>query len=179
MEETRSPMTTLGNDRVALLLGQTGNRTVAIVSVADGRIVGRIGRVKGNDVTALAGSPDGKTLFYVTAREVWAIPAENGEPRRVHAGDSVAVDPGGQSLVVILLEKETMRLVRVSLTGGPDAVIPLDPQTQLRLAPSGLTPNAVAPDGRVAVRVVSKDVWFWPAAILDPDGPGRAHWRWQ
>lgn len=167
MDETREPLTTLGKDRVALLLGRTGNRAVAIISIADGRIVGRIERVKG-DVMALAGSPDGKTLFYVTAGEVWAIPAEGGESRRLHAGDSVAVDPGGEFVVVKLQEKEAIRFVRVSLAGGPDFVVPVAPQNQLRLAAHTLAPNAVALDGRLVVRVAPNDSWYWPVAILDP-----------
>ena len=48
---------------------------------ADGRIVRRLKGVEGSEVGDLAASPDGKTLYYVASRSVWAIPATDGQPR--------------------------------------------------------------------------------------------------
>jgi hypothetical protein len=55
--------------------------------------------------------------------------------------------------------------VRVSVAGGAEEAIPRSGNYRLI---ASLSPSAVAPDGRIAVRVVSGDNWFWPAAILDP-----------
>jgi hypothetical protein len=42
----------------------------------------------------------------------------------------------------------------------------------IQLADSRITgdlyPNASGPDGRIIVRTVPRDSWFWPAAFLDP-----------
>jgi len=44
----------------------------------------------------------------------------------------------------------------------------LTSQAGSAIAPIALAPNAVAPDGRILVEVVSRASWFWPSAILDP-----------
>ena len=163
-EPTQAPIALLGTDRVAFRIGTPTNERIAIASLADGRIVRRLPRPAGS-VTALAGSPDGKTLFYIETGVIWAMSSEGGEPRKVHDGHQVAVDPTGRSLIVEVTARETVKLVRVPIAGGTEQPIPWS--SKLRLI-SSLSPSAVAPDGRIAVRVVSDDSWFWPAAILDP-----------
>jgi hypothetical protein len=166
-DETLGPIAMLGPGHVIFLVGAAGQRQVAVASIADGLLVRRLARINGNDVTAIAGSPDGKTVFYVASGVVWAVPADDGEARKILRGDFVAVDPHGQYLVIQSNDKDTVRLRRVSLSGGPDTDIPI--RSELRIAPdSGLAPNAIHPDGRILVRVVSRESWFWPPAILDP-----------
>jgi hypothetical protein len=166
-DETLGPIAMLGPGHVIFLVGAAGQRQVAVASIADGLLVRRLARINGNDVTAIAGSPDGKTVFYVASGVVWAVPADDGEARKILRGDFVAVDPHGQYLVIQSNDKDTVRLRRVSLSGGPDTEIPI--RSELRIAPdSGLAPNAIHPDGRILVRVVSRESWFWPPAILDP-----------
>ena len=168
-EETRWPMAMIGPDRVAYLAGAAGSRSVAIASIANGLVSHRLARVNGNDVTALAGSPDGKTVYYVAAGVVWAIPSGDGEPRRIRAGDSIAVDPNGQYLVIKLNEKDGVRLVRHAVPGGDETEIPIRTNAGVRLVGmEALAPNALSRDGRIAVRVASSHSWYWPAAILDP-----------
>jgi hypothetical protein len=95
------------------------------------------------------------------------VPATDGSPRKVHAGDSMAAHPNGRELIVQLNEPQQIRLVRVSLTGGPDQPIHFR-DGGLSLTPNELSPNAIASDGRILVRVAQRASWFWPAAILDP-----------
>jgi serine/threonine protein kinase len=165
-EATSFPAAALGHDRVAFLIGSGATRRVAIASLADGRIQRRLIHLDANAVRALAGSPDGKTLFYVVSGNVWAMPADDGEPRRIHEGDSVAVDPHGQYLIVTIGATDERRLIRVQLTGDQEQPIPVS--DDFRIAVDDLSPNAISPDGRIAVSVGSKDSWFWPAGILDP-----------
>ena len=166
-EPTAFPAATLGPDRAAFLIGAPPSRKVAIAATADGHVQRRLSRVDGNTVTALAGSPDGRTLFYVSSGVVWAVPAdESAEPKRIHDGDSVAVDPHGEYLVVKLEAGEKMSLVKVSLGGGPDVPIPMT--GDLRLTLDVLSPTAVAADGRIVARVGAQDTWNWPAGIIDP-----------
>ncbi len=161
--KTRGPMTVLGRDRVALILGVGPDEVVAIASLATGQLETRL---SGIHPTGMAGSPDGKTLYYVQSKVVWAIPAEGGTGRKIRDGDAVAVDPDGRHLIIELVDKTTVRLIRVPLDGGPEVGIAV--QSDLRLAPEFLAPNAIGPDGRIALTVISPASWYWPTAILDP-----------
>src|SRR5207253_5631861 len=77
----------------------------------------------------------------------------------------VAVEPDGQHLVILLKESTGIRLIRVRVTGGQEEEIKLPQNLRLAL---DLAPNAVAKDGRIALRLVLPDSWFWGAAIFDP-----------
>jgi hypothetical protein len=167
-EETSGPACQVGEGEVAFLLGPHGRAVVAVASIADGRIVGRLEDVPGGEVTDLAASPDGKTLYYVASRVVWAIASSGGQPRRVAPGDAVAADPNGTDLIVQLIEKEGIRLVRVAASGGAEQPIPF--QGSLRLAPVPIGPNAIGKDGRVLLAIATPDAWFYGAGILDPRG---------
>jgi len=163
-EPTTFPYCLLGSDRIAFVIGANGAKRIGIASTVDGRLLRRLDRPDAAHVDALAGSVDGRTLFYVEAGIVWAVPAEGGEPRKVHEGNTVAADPDGRSLIIQIAARDAVRLVRLPVGGG-DAT-PIEWQGDPIFI--DLSPSAVAPDGRIAVRVVPKDSWFWPTAILDP-----------
>jgi hypothetical protein len=56
--------------------------------------------------------------------------------------------------------------VRVPLPEGAEVEIPI--HSELRIAPdAGLASNAVGPDGRILVRTVTPESWFWTPTILD------------
>ena len=165
-EETASPAALVGTLEVAFLLGTPPEQTIAVASIADGRIVRRLKGAKGVAITSLAASPDGKTLYYTASGTVWAIPSADGDPRKIHAGDAVAADPRGPDLIVKLQEKEGIRLVRIPLSGGQEQPIPV--QGEFRLTPLALSPSAVGKDGRIVLGVSVRDSWYWPPAILDP-----------
>jgi serine/threonine protein kinase len=165
-EETSAPACRVGEGEFAFLLGPPSSRVVAVGSIADGRIVRRLSSVPGREVTDLAASPDGKTLYYVDSRSVWAVSATGGQPRRIAPGDAVAADPNGRDLIVQLVEKEGIRLVRVTVSGGAEQPIPF--QSALRLTPGTLSPDAIGKGGRVLLSVASPDGWFYGAGILDP-----------
>ena len=164
-EPTSAPLSLLGKDGVAFVIGTSEKARIAVASLIDGRILRRLPKPDAAKVTTLAGSPDGTTLFYVDSGIIWSMPSEGGEPTKVHEGNQLAVDPAGQSLIVEVTTRDAVRLVRVPIAGGAETPVPWT--SDLRLIES-LSPGAVAEDGRIAVRVVSKDNWFWPAAILDP-----------
>jgi hypothetical protein len=163
-DESKYPMAMVGPDRVALITGTATEWHITLVTITDGLVAGRVPAVDGATVTALAGSPDGRTLYYVSDGVVWSVPVEGGTPARVRDGNGVAVDPLGRYLVINLFEPDVVRLFRVPLDGSPEAEIPV--AAGVRLARDPLAPNAVARDGRIAVRVAQS--WYWPAAIVDP-----------
>ncbi len=164
-EEAGASLTRLGEDLVAFPLGLPERQVIAVASFRDGRIVRRI--PVGGAIDGLAASPDGKTLYYVTANAVWSVAAEGGKPSRVCDGDGVAVDAKAMELVVKLHEKDRFRLARVSLQGGSPRDIPLG---EIALTDVALSPNAVGPDGRLLVQVSPPDTWFYRPAVIDPNG---------
>jgi hypothetical protein len=150
---------------VAFEMGTVPNRTLAIASASDGRMIRRLPATKDLGISSLASSPDGSTLYYVVSGTIWAIPAAGGDPRKIGSGDEVATDPGGRELIVMRTEKEGNRLVRLSLSGGAET--PISFQSALHLI-QGLTPNAVHRDGRILVPVQSPDSWWDEVAIFEP-----------
>lgn len=88
------PAAPVGDRLIAVTVGREPHRQVAIVSIADGRIVRRLNGPRGA-IARMAASPDGQTLYYTVAGEVWAVPIADGEPHRICQGDSVAADPNG------------------------------------------------------------------------------------
>jgi serine/threonine protein kinase len=164
-EETAEPECLVGEREVAFLLGSSDNAVIAVASIGDGRILRRLKGVPGTGVTNLSPSRDGQTLFYTAARNVWAIPATDGQPRLIGPGDEVAADPNGRDLIVGLNEKEGVRLVRVPVLGGTEEAIPL--RSDLRLAPTKLDQNAIGKDGRVLVSIATPDSWFYRPGTLD------------
>lgn len=167
-EESKAPCAMLGPDKVLCRIGSGSDLTVAIVNASDGRIVDRVRSIPANDDRLqLAGSPDGKTIYYVAQRTVWAVPVEGGEARRLRDGDSIATDPGGEYLVIQVKNPNGVSLVRLPLNGAPESPIAVKSTYALSMAPLG--PNAVRADGKIAVSVAPTDSWFWPVAIIDPD----------
>ncbi len=165
-EETSFPDCPVGKDEYAFLLGPPGRAVVAIASIADGRIVRRLTEISASQVTDLAASPDGKTIYYVARRTVWAIPAAGGPPRRIGPGDSVAAEPNGKDLVVQLNGKEGIQLMRVPVSGGPARPIPV--QGPLLVTRVEINPDAVGEGGQIILSYAAPDAWFYGAGILDP-----------
>jgi Tol biopolymer transport system component len=162
-EETSGPVTMVGKTDVAFLIGST-TRQLALSSY-DGRNLRRLEQAHGSSITSLAASPDGQTLYYAASGIIWAIGAGGGEPRRIQAGDSVAVDPRG-SLIVQFTERDNSRLERVPLTGGQGQGLSFP---DLRLAPTPFTSNAVRADGAILKNISTSDSWLWSPVILFPD----------
>ena len=164
-EETGAPVTKVGNDEVALIVGSPPARALAIASAKEGRIIRRFEATEGKDVAALAASPDGESLYYVSSGTLWSIPSKGGTPRRICAADGIAADPNGKDLIVNLNEPEHVRLVRVSLSGGPQQEIRV--RSDIPLGPFPLGPSALNEHGKALVEVSPADSWFFRLAILD------------
>jgi len=168
-EQATLPAAVLGDRLVAFLSGGVGKPPlIALASIAEGRIVRRLEASRGAAPHSLAASPDGTTLFYVSAGSLFSILIDGGPPKRLLPANGVAVDPRGPSpsLIVQLNDVDGVKLSRVAIAGG--APQPLLFWGPLRLTPSSLSGAAVGPDGRIAVGVISNDSWFRGVALLDP-----------
>jgi len=159
------PTTAVGDRLMAVMVGPETRRQIALVSIADGRIVRRLKGPKGT-IGRMAASPDGQMLYYTASGSVWAISVSDGEPRRIHEGDSVAADPNGRDLIVKLNEKDGYRLLRVPLSGGP--VHSIDMNGELRPTPNPISGSAVDAQGRIVLEATTAGSWFYAAALLDP-----------
>ena len=161
-ENTRDPMTPLGADRAALLIGSAAAPEIAIVAVNSGRILKRL-KAPGN-VTSLAASPDGAVLYATAGGSISALPVDGGSPRTIGPGDSLTVDPDTGDLIVKLDELERYRLVRMSPDGGTPRPIAIVGDLRLVIRP--LLPGAIR-KGRLLLPVATADSWFWYTGVLD------------
>ena len=169
-EETSFPMAVAG-EQVAFMMRPllTGAWGIATASVAQGRITHQVQIDKGS-CSGLALAPDGTTIYCAADDVVWAIPVAGGEPRKVRAGSSVAIDPSGKVLVISASEEGRLRLYRVPLDGGSEQMIPESADVR----PSGvLQSSSLARDGRLLMPA-SSSLWWDPAAIFDTR-TGQAH----
>jgi hypothetical protein len=162
-EPTSSPVTAVGPNQIAFLIGPKPQRTIALAPVSTGRITRRIPFDKG-DITSLASAADGKTLYCAAGGDVWSIHVESGEAKRIRAGDHVAVDPSGRYLLVQVTETPVIRLIRVPVDGGAEQEIPRGGP----LRPANIIgPNAIGKNGLILTPLGSTTV-NWPAGLLDP-----------
>ena len=166
-EQVSAPVVPVAGGGVVFLLGGVDKKPLlALASVEDGRILKRFEATTGAAPQTLAASPDGRTLYYADAGEIWSLDVSSGTPRKLRAGHGVAVDAKRNELVVQLNGPEGNRLFAAPLGDGPERPIPF--QGTLLLATTPIAPGAVGPDGRIAVTVTSRDSWFWGVGLLDP-----------
>ncbi len=170
-EETAMPGALLPGGQLAFVLGSGAQRTIAIASMADGRIVRRLTSTQGNGLSyygnSLAASPDGRTLYYSSANTIWSVPSTGGQPSKILSGDSVTGHPNGRELFIQINEAEGARIVRLPVSGGEAKPIPLQLPSGMRIVTVPLTANAVSPNGQLVVGVATPDIWFYQAAIVD------------
>jgi tRNA A-37 threonylcarbamoyl transferase component Bud32 len=157
------PVARLGADRILLRVHDSAGSSLVAADIATGSVTARL---HGFDYPSFAGAPDGKTVFFADSGAIWSMPIAGGERRRIGEGTTLALDPGGRYLVTQVIGTDGVHLMHLPLDGGVPHRIAV--RSDLSLAAVGLAPNAVAPDGRILVEIVSRSSWFWPAAILDP-----------
>ncbi len=167
-EETSSPMAVLGEHEVALIEGSGTKHRIAIASIPDDRIVRRLNLPSG-EITAMAASPDGKNIYCIASGVLWAIPATEGAAAtRIGDADGVAVDPRNGDLIVQLFGPGPVRLLRLSAEGGQKQEIGINDGTFV-MWPIPISPNAVAPDGRILVEAGTLDTWTYHIGVIDPE----------
>jgi eukaryotic-like serine/threonine-protein kinase len=157
------PVASLGRDRTIMRVSDSSARTLVAAYNANGQIAARL---PGFNSPVFAGSADGTTIFFADSGAIWSMPIGGGPRRRLAEGGAVAPDPNGRYVVTQVVRGDGVHLLHVPLDGTAPHEIQV--RGDMPIAPVTLAPNAVAPDGRILVEVVSRASWFWPAAILDP-----------
>ena len=166
-EETAPPSILFDKDRVAFLIGTGSGRRIAIASLEDGRILRQVENVRVDpNRPTMAMSPDGTTLYFTNAGAVWSVAIEQpGEPRKIHAGDGVAITPDGKKLIISLLEAP-VRWAIVSLETGREQ--PIRVSGDFSLTPLPPAPGSVARDGRILLPIAVSNSWFYSPALFNP-----------
>ena len=162
-EETAVPVTAINGGEIAFLIGSEPRRTIAVASLKTGRVVRRIVFDKG-PMNSLAASPDGKIIYCSAAGSIWRIP-ESGQPQKICAGQSVAADPDGKSLIIKILQAPKARLLRVPLDGSASQEITLSGPFHLTFDP--VSSAEIFHDGKMLVPLASLDDWFFVPGIID------------
>jgi DNA-binding beta-propeller fold protein YncE len=163
-EDTAGPVTAVGARDLAFLIGPEPRHTIAVAEIASGRITRRLPFDKGR-IRSLAASPDGRTLYVSAGGVIWSTTASGGgEPRKIRAGDSAAMDPSGRRLVVQVNDTPKVRLFEVEVNGGTEREIALSGPFQLTDFP--LFSGAITADGQLMVPLASANSWFfWPGLV--------------
>jgi hypothetical protein len=167
--ETAPPAVLVDDRHLAFLAGSGKGRQLKIAEIDEDQVRIRLTLkdVPVEGLNGLAASPDGKVLYYVHSKQVWAVSTSgDGKSRKVASGDGVAVWPGTGDLLIQRFEKAGVRLLQVSPQGGERKELKIRPGL-LRLAPSIIGGRAIDKDGNVVLAVASKDNWFWRVALLD------------
>jgi eukaryotic-like serine/threonine-protein kinase len=164
-EETSSPAASLGNNEVALVLGSGSDAMIVIASATEGRLVRKLKATKGRLITALAASPDAKTLYFGADGFIWAIPAIDGNPQKIGSGDKVTVDPNGRELILTQTQGSNPVLVKVSAAGGKPEMLHVENGQWIAPVPTGA--RALTRDGKMLVSVSPADSWFYRVGVLD------------
>ena len=165
-EATSEPMTAAGPSGIAFLIGPAPHTAIAVAETSTGRITNRIAPGKG-EISSIASSPDGKTLYFSAGGKIWSVPSAGGEPSPIRSGDGVTADPSGRSLVISTVESARVRLFRLSLMdgGGGSAEHEITTDGSVPLAP--VSHGLLSANGRLLVVLAPLDSWFWVPGILD------------
>src|SRR5262249_31048178 len=157
--ETSLPAVLVGQRRLAFLAGSGKERRLRLATLEDDSV--RLEPVElgvaDQGLSALAASPDGRTLYYVQSRQVHEVPADGSPPPRALApGDGVAVAPTAGTLLIQRFDRLGVRLFS---RPGPDSAfkeVNVEPGP-LRLAPIPISGRVIDAKGRVLVVAASRD----------------------
>ena len=166
-EETAAPVSVCGPREVAFMIGPDPHETIGFAEPASGRLARSIAPGKG-PVDSISCSPDGKTVYFAARGVIWSIPssgATGAQARKVRAGDSIAMDPSGNRLIVQSQDSLQLRRFSVPLDGGPEREIPID--ASITSAPIQMSPNAMDARGRLLATLILRDSWFNSPGVID------------
>jgi hypothetical protein len=163
-EESTPPVSMVGDSQIAFLVGPANNRQIAIAAAANGHINKRIDFRKG-EVTSLAASTNGETLYVGAAGMIWAQPVAGGEPREFRKGASAALSPDGRRLLVQVVGSPKSRLFEVQLDGSAEREIKLSGPYDLTF--DVLNSGSVGRNGQLLVPLSLPDNWYFRPGIVD------------
>jgi hypothetical protein len=174
-EDTSGPMSIVGKDLIAFLIGRDPAKSIAVASLSDRRILHRISVPDAASIVQLAASTDGTILYFVSGNTLWKVPSAGGEPQKVAAANSIAVDPNGREIVVQRIGPSlSVRLFRMPVTEGPEEEIKI--RENVRVGDVPLAANAINKDGKILVTTaLDTTTWYWQISVFDPKTGAARH----
>jgi hypothetical protein len=162
-EESGGPLAPAGKDAFAAILGSNERRRIVLASIADGHILREI-PLSSAAPTGLAVSPDRTSVYYAQNGSVYALTG-SAPARRLGEGNTIVLDPAGRFLYAKQFAHDPIRLVRIDVATGEEAVIKLPSEPRL----TQVSMSAVAMDAsqHLLVDTTSPLGWFYRAAVLD------------
>jgi Tol biopolymer transport system component len=164
-EDTSSPAVSLGNSEVAFVLGTGDDQMIAIASTVEGQLIRRLTGTKGRRITGLGASRDGRTLYFGADGFIWAIPADDGSPKKIAPGDTVTVSPDGRTLVLTRNQESNPTFVSVDSDGSNAKMIHIE--NSQSIAPVSVGARSLNRDGKMLINVSPRDSWFYRLVVLD------------
>ena len=167
-EETSGPITAVGDDLVAFLLGSGAAKSVALASLADRRIIRKLSVPDAASIVQLASSMDGAILYYVIDNTIWKVLLEGGEPQKIATANTLSVNWNGREIILQRLgPNASVRMFRMPLSGGAEEEIIVGKEVRLGDVP--LAANAVSKDGKILVTTaLNANTWYWQVSVFDP-----------
>jgi eukaryotic-like serine/threonine-protein kinase len=174
-EETSGPISVVGGENVAFLLGSGPAKSVAIASLTDRRLIRRIAVPNAASIVQLSASADGKTLYYVSTNTVFEVSSAGGEPRQIALANSFAVDSRHGEMILQRVGSDlSVRLFRMPLSGGSEEEIKIN--DSVRMGDVALAANAVGNDGKILVTTaLDASTWYWQVSVFDPKTGDAKH----
>jgi hypothetical protein len=167
-EDTSGPITVIGKDLIAFLIGRGQEKSLAVASLTDRRILHKMSVPDADSIVQLAASTDGTVLYYISGNTLWEVSSAGGEPHTIAAANSVAVDPNGRELVIQRVGPNfSARLFRWSVSKGTEQEIKIGDDVRIGDVP--LAANAINKDGKILITTALDDsTWYWQLSIFDP-----------
>lgn len=165
--EQFGPSAALAGDGKVAVMSDLSPAEAVVVGIADGRVQQRV-PLGAKRIGSLAASPDGETFYYTSEGYAWSVPASGGAPQKLTPADAVSADANGRDLIVSLQDRNAIRLMRVSVTGGDPRPIAL-PQG-VRQPGTALPASIVGPEGSILLSVATPSEWFLRTGILTSNG---------
>src|SRR5439155_9505432 len=93
--DSGAPFARLGPSQVLFTVREGSRFVLASASLAGRgvRIIEQVSWAPGGGALAVAGAPDGESIYYALEGSVYSMPAAEGSPQKLCNGNSVAVDP--------------------------------------------------------------------------------------
>ena len=163
-EQARAPMARLSDREFVFVGGTRDTPVLAIASSETGRIVRRLESTRGRQVTRLAVSSDGGTVYFAAGGIISTVPAGGGEVGELTRGNGVAPDPLGRFLVIDRQDANGSQILRRDNNGTET---PIKLPVVMRATGLSVWPTSLDARGRLLFVAETDDSWFWGPAVLD------------
>ena len=163
-EQARAPMARVSDREFVFVAGTRESPVLAIASSETGRIVRRLDSTRGRQVTRLAVSPDGATVYFSAGGIISTVPIGGGEVRELTRGNGIAPDPLGRFVVIDRPAAAGSELLRRD-PDGTETLLALPPG--IRATGLSVWSTSLDARGRLLFVAETDDSWFWGPAVLD------------